>query len=90
MGFGVAGESGFDQRWRIEFGLHDFGQEFDGLLDAAQTGVFFFDAADGVVELLARGIGEGVEEFEEAMAAQGAGEERVNGHGEKLTTDDSD
>jgi len=65
--FGVARESGFDQRRRIEFGFHGFRQEFDGLLSAAQARLFFFDFANGVVELIAGGVGKGVGEFLEAL-----------------------
>lgn len=84
-GAGVAGERGGEQRRRIEFGCHDFGQEFDGLLDATLASFFFFDCANEVVELFAGGVGEGVEEFLEAVTTQGAGEEKVDGHGNGKT-----
>jgi len=84
-GAGVAGEGGGEQRRRIEFGCHDFGQEFDGLLDATLASFFFFDCANEVVELFAGGVGEGVEEFQEAVTTQGAGEEKVDGHEEEKT-----
>lgn len=77
--FGVTGKRGFDQRRRIEFGFHDFGQKVDGLLDTAETGFFFLDAADEVVEVVAGGFGERVEESFEAVAAEGVDEERVEG-----------
>jgi hypothetical protein len=83
-GFGVAREGGGEQgRW-VEFGFHDFGQEFDGLLDAADTSVFFFYAADEMVELFAGGGSEGAEEFLETHGAtERAGEERVEWHDTK-------
>lgn len=69
------GESGFDHGRRVAFGFHDFGQEFDGLLDATEASLFFFDTADEVVEFFASEDGERVEEFLEAFgAAKGVGE----------------
>jgi hypothetical protein len=80
--WGVAAECSFHQRRRVEFGFHGFHQVFSGVLRAAQARLFFFDCADGVVDLAARGFGQGVEEFPEAFGlAEFSGEERVDGHG---------
>ena len=79
-GFGIAGEGRGEQRWRVEFGFHGFRQELDGLLDAAQAGVFFFDTADEVIEVIAGGFGEGVEESYQTVAAKGTSEKWVEGH----------
>jgi hypothetical protein len=80
-GAGVADERGGEQRRRIEFGCHDFGQEFNGLLDATLAGFFFFDCEDEVVELFAGGVGEGVKEFQEPFGfGEFAGEGGVDGH----------
>ena len=89
----VAGESSLHQRWRIEFGFHGFHQVFSGVLGSAQARLFFFDFADFAVNLLARGFGQGVEEFLEAFGLpKFAGEGWVDGHGrrENLTTDGED
>jgi len=81
-GLGVAAESSLHQRRRVELGFHGFHQIFSGMLRAAQARLFFFDFADLAVDLLARGFGEGVEEFLEAFGlAEFTGEERVDGHG---------
>ena len=81
--FGFAGESGFDQWWRVELGFHGFSQVFDCLLKPTKAGFFFFDAADEAVEVIAGGFGEGVEESFQAVAAKGAGEERMERHRER-------
>lgn len=84
-GLGVAAECSFHQRRRIEFGFHGFHgfhQVFSGMLRAAQARFFFLDFADFAVDLLARGLGEGVEKFLEPFGlAEFAGEKRVDGHG---------
>jgi hypothetical protein len=84
------GESGFERGRRVEFGFSDGGEELDSLLEAAEAGGFFFCAADEAVEVVAGGFGQGVEEFYQAVAAEGRGEERVEGHEENLTADDTD
>jgi hypothetical protein len=82
--FGVAGECGFDHRRRVEFGLHGFGHVFDGLLKPAEAGFFFLDAADGVVDMAARGFGKGIEKFLQAFGlAEFAG--GMDGHGDSGT-----
>jgi hypothetical protein len=73
----AVGKGGFERRRRVELGLLGGGEEFDGLLKPEKAGGFFFDAADAVVEVGAGGFGEGVEESYEAVAAEGASEERV-------------
>src|ERR1700739_797329 len=61
-----------------------FHQVFSGVLRAAQARLFFFDFADFAVDLVARGVGKGIEEFLEAFGlAEFAGEERVDGHGKE-------
>jgi hypothetical protein len=56
------------------------------VLGAAQARFFFFDFADFTVDLVARGFGEGVEEFLEALGlAEFSGEDGVDGHGEGKT-----
>ena len=65
--FGVVSEGGFDQRRRVEFGFHGFHQVFSGVLRATQARLFFFDFADFTIDLLARGFGQGSEEFLEAF-----------------------
>ena len=80
-GLGVAAECSFHQRRRIEFGFHGFHQIFRGMLRAAQARVFFFDFADGVVDMLARGFGKGIKKIPETFGlAEFAGEKRVDGH----------
>jgi hypothetical protein len=66
-GLGVAGEGGFHQGRRVEFGFHSFHQIFGGVLGATQARLFFFDFADFAVDLVARGVGQGVEKFLEAF-----------------------
>jgi hypothetical protein len=66
-GSGVASKGSAHQRRRVEFGFHRFHQIFSGVLGAAQARVFFFDFADRVVDMAARGLGKGVEEFLEAF-----------------------
>ena len=79
-GFGVAGEGSLHQRRRVEFGFHGFHQVFSGMLGAAQARLFFFDFADKVVDVVARGFGKGIEEFLKAFGlAEFAGEEGVDG-----------
>jgi hypothetical protein len=91
-GLGVAAEGGFHQGRRVELCFHGFHQVFSGVLCAAQTCVFFFDFADFAVGLVARGFGQGIEEFLEAFGlAEFTGERGMDGHGrENLTTDDAD
>ena len=92
-GFGVAGEGGFHQWRRVEFGFHGFHQVFSCVLGTAQACLFFFDFADLAVDLMARGFRKGVEKFLEAFGvAELAGESGVDGHGakENLTTDGAD
>src|ERR1051326_8488348 len=81
----VLRQSAGERRRRIEFGFHGGGEKFDGLVEPAEAGGFFLDGADEVVKVVAGGLGKRVEEFLEAFgAAEGAGEKRVKGHGEKL------
>jgi hypothetical protein len=90
-GLGVAAECSFHQRRWIEFGFHGFHQIFSGMLSTTETRVFLFDFSDGVVNMLAGGVGKGIEEFLQAFGlAEFAGEERVEGHQQKHTTDDTD
>jgi hypothetical protein len=78
-GLGVAAECSLHQRRRIELGFHGFHQIFSGVLSAAQARLFFFDFADLAVDLLARGFGQGIEEFLKAFGlAEFAGEEWVD------------
>jgi hypothetical protein len=50
-------------------------------LRAAKARVFFFDFADGVVDVLARGVGKGIEKFLQSFGlAKFAGEGGVDGH----------
>jgi hypothetical protein len=49
------------------FGFHGFHQVFSGMFGAALARLFFFDLTDGVVDLFAGGVGEGVEEFQETL-----------------------
>jgi len=80
-GLGVAAEGSLHQRRRIKLGFHGFHQIFGGVLRAAQTCVFSFDFADFAVDLVARGFGEGIEEFPEALGlAEFEGESWVDGH----------
>jgi hypothetical protein len=80
-GLGVAAEGSLHQRWWIELGFHGFHQVFSGVLGTAQARVFFFNFADFTVDLVARGFGKGVEEFQEALGlAEFAGEDGVDGH----------
>jgi hypothetical protein len=67
MRFGVAAEGSLHQRRRIELGFHGFHQVFSGVLSAAQACLFFFHFADFTVNLLARGFGQGIEKFLEAL-----------------------
>jgi hypothetical protein len=77
----VAGKGGLDERRRVKFGFHGFHQVFGGVLGAALARLFFFDFADGVVDLAARGFGEGAKEFLEALGlAEFAGERRLDCH----------
>jgi hypothetical protein len=77
----VAGESSLHQRRRIELGFHGFHQIFGGMLGTAQARLFFFDFSDFTVNLLARGFGQGIEEFLEAFGlAELANENRMDGH----------
>jgi hypothetical protein len=79
-GLGVAAEGCLHQRRRIELGFHGFHQVFSGVLGAAQARVFFFDFADRVVDVLARGVGKGIKEFLEAFGlTEFAGEDGVDG-----------
>jgi hypothetical protein len=79
--FGVASEGSLHQRRRVELGLHGFHQVFGGVLGAPQARLFFFDFADGVVDVAARGFGKGIEKFLEAFRlAEFAGEGGVDGH----------
>jgi hypothetical protein len=87
VGLGIAGEGNFHQRRRVELGFHGGGEELDGLIQAAEAGFFFFDAADEVVEFVAGGFGEGVEESFEAVTAEGAGKKKVEGHGDYIFQD---
>jgi hypothetical protein len=90
-GFGIAAESSLHQRRRVEFGFHGFHQIFSGVLGAAQARLFFFDFADLTVDLVARGFGQGVEEFLEAPGlAEFAGKNGVDEHKQNLTADDTD
>ena len=83
-GFGVAGEGGFHQRRRVELGFHGFHQVFSGVLRAAEARLLFFYFANLAIDLLARGFGQGIEEFLEAFGlAEFSGEEGVDGHKEK-------
>lgn len=85
-GTGIAGEGGFDQRWKIELGFHGFHEVFDGVFGTALARLFFFDFADGVVNPVASGVRKGVEEFQEAFGfGEFAGEGRVDGHGDGKT-----
>ena len=85
-GLGVAAECSFHQRRRVELGFHGLHQIFSGMLGAAQARVFFFDFADLTVDLVARGVGQGIEEFLEAFGlAEFAGECGVDGHGNGKT-----
>lgn len=78
-GFGVTDKGSLHHRRRIKFGFHGFHQVFSGMLGATQAGVFFFDFADGVVNMLARGFRKGIEEFLEAFGlAEFAGEGGVD------------
>ncbi len=61
-GLGVVGECGFERGRRVELGFPGGSEEFDGLVEAAQADGFFFDAADEVVEIVAGGFRERVEE----------------------------
>jgi hypothetical protein len=80
----IAAEGGFHHRRRIEFGFHGFHQIFSGMLCASEARVFFFDFADGVVDIAARGFGERVEKFLEAFGlAEFAVEDGVEGHGKR-------
>jgi hypothetical protein len=86
-GLGVATEGCLHQRRRIELGFHGFHQVFSGVLGAAFPSVFFFDFADRVVDLVARGFGQGVKEFLKALGlAEFAGEGWVDirRHGRNL------
>lgn len=90
-GFCVAGKGGFHHRRRIEFGLHGFHQVFSSMLGAAEARFFFFDAADGVIDMLARGFGKGIEKFLKALGlAEFASESGMDRHKQKLTADDAD
>jgi hypothetical protein len=83
-GLGVAAECSLHQRRRIELGFHGFHQVFSGVLGAAQARLFLFDFADLAVDLVARGFGQGIEEFLEAFGlAEFAGENGVDGHENK-------
>jgi hypothetical protein len=83
-GLGVAAECGLHQGRRIELGFHGFHQIFSGMLSTTEARVFFFDFADGVVNMLARGFGQGIEKVLEALGlAEFAGEDGVDGHGEE-------
>jgi hypothetical protein len=88
----IAGERSLHQRRRIEFGFHGFHQVFSGMLCAAQSCLFFFHFADFAVDLLARGFGQGIEEFLEVLGlAEFAGEDGMDWHGrENLTTDEKE
>lgn len=87
-GLGIAAECSLHQRRRVELGFHGFHQVFGGVLGPAQACLFFFYFADLAVDLVARGFGQGVEEFLEAFGlADFAGEGGMDGHGEDLTTD---
>jgi hypothetical protein len=91
-GFGVACECGFHQRRRVEFGFHGFHQILSGMLSTAEARVFFFDFADGVVDMLARGVRKGSEEFLQAFGlAEFAGEcgVDVGGHRDKTLYPDT-
>jgi len=80
-GLGVADEGSLHQRRRVKLGFHGFHQVFSGVLGTAQARLFFFDFADFAVDLVARGFGEGIEEFPEALGlAEFAGESWVDGH----------
>lgn len=80
-GYGVAGEGGFHQRRRVEFGFHGFHQVFSSVLRTAEARLFFFDFADLAVDLVTRGFGQGVEKFLEAFGlAEFAGEDRMDLH----------
>lgn len=86
-GLGVAAECSFHQRRWVEFGFHGFHQVFSGVLCTAKARLFFFDFADLAINLLARGFGQGIEEFLQAFGlAEFAGECGVDGHGEALRT----
>jgi hypothetical protein len=64
-GAGVTGEGGLDERRWIEFGFHGLHEVFGGVLGASLARLFFLDLADGVVNPIAAGVGEGVEEFQD-------------------------
>jgi hypothetical protein len=65
--------------------------QISGMLRAAQARLFFFYFADFSVDLVARGFGQGIEEFLEAFGlAEFAGESEVDGHNQNLTADDTD
>jgi hypothetical protein len=75
---GVAAEGSLHQRRWIKFGFHGFHQVFGGMLSASQARLFFFHFTDFTVNLLARGFGQGIEEFLEAFGlAKFAGEDGV-------------
>lgn len=82
-GLRVVGKGGFERGRRVELGFAGGGEKLDGLLEAAEARGFFLDAADEVVKVNAESWGEGVEESFEAVAAEGAKKERVEGHGGK-------
>lgn len=67
----------------IGLGIQDYGtkRKWQRQGQTFGRGGFFFDAADEVVAVIAGGFGEGVEEFYEAVAAEGVAKERVEGHG---------
>jgi hypothetical protein len=72
---GIAAEGSLHQRRRIELGFHGFHQVFSDVLRAPQARLFFLDFADFTVDLVARGFGQGIEEFLEAFGlAEFAGE----------------
>ena len=76
----------FIRRRRVEFGFHGFHQIFGGVLGATQARVFFFDFANFAVDLVARGFGQGVEEFQEAFGlAEFTGESGMDGHAKRKT-----
>jgi hypothetical protein len=75
----IAGKGSLHHRRWIELGFHGFHQIFSGMLSTAEPRVFFFDFADSVVNMLARGVGKGIEEFLQAFGlAEFAGEDGVD------------